>query len=421
MPARGNVAREKWTGSAGTAATRPRTGKGPVNAQAEPATNYGFRTWSDMMPHVGTIRGQDGEARSLLRAVKAGDLDAVRTLLSEGVNPRVGDGRETPLHAAARRGPVEMVEALIAAGAREWQRDAAGRTPLDAARRGRAPDKGAIVAILDRLSTADETFKAAIDALHAGDVAALARLLDDHPRLLRDRIVEPRVYHVTDRYDYFLDPKLFWFVANNPTLTAHMPPTIADVAELMIERGVEQSDLDYTLGLTMTSASAREHGVQRSLMRTLLAAGAEPGRDTILSTAAHRELDALRALLDAGAALSAPIAAALGDVTPLRDLLAHADAADVQAAFAMAVINGELEAARIALDAGADVNAFLPVHAHSTALHQAAASDDVPLIEMLLDRGARTDCRDTLWDGTPLDWAIHEHRSAARDVLERRR
>jgi ankyrin repeat protein len=71
------------------------------------------------------------------------------------------------------------------------------------------------------------------------------------------------------------------------------------------------------------------------------------------------------------------------------------------------------------LEAGADVNAFLPVHAHSTALHQAAVNDDVAMIEMLLARGARTDARDKLWEGTPLDWSIHENRPAAQAVLER--
>jgi ankyrin repeat protein len=57
---------------------------------------------------------------------------------------------------------------------------------------------------------------------------------------------------------------------------------------------------------------------------------------------------------------------------------------------------------------------------HSTALHQAALGEDVALIELLLERGARTDQRDTLWNGTPLEWAIHQGRTAARAVLERR-
>ena len=102
----------------------------------------------------------------------------------------------------------------------------------------------------------------------------------------------------------------------------------------------------------------------------------------------------------------------------LRDLLPRSSGDDVQTAFGLALINEHTEAARLALDAGADVNAYLPVHAHMTALHQAAQLDDVELIAFLLSRGARTDQRDTLWDGTPLNWADHFGKSAARAALE---
>ena len=66
-----------------------------------------------------------------------------------------------------------------------------------------------------------------------------------------------------------------------------------------------------------------------------------------------------------------------------------------------------MEAARLCLDAGADVNALLPVHKHSTPLHQAAINEDLPMLELLVARGARLDTRDTLWNATPLDWAVH--------------
>ena len=44
---------------------------------------------------------------------------------------------------------------------------------------------------------------------------------------------------------YFGDPKLFWFIANNPTLMKRMPDNIVEVAETMIARGVDKADLDY--------------------------------------------------------------------------------------------------------------------------------------------------------------------------------
>jgi hypothetical protein len=58
----------------------------------------------------------------------------------------------------------------------------------------------------------------------------------------------------------------------------------------------------------------------------------------------------------------------------LRNQRAAAPADDIQMAFALAVMNREVACARIALDAGADMYASFPVHAHSTALHQAAVT-----------------------------------------------
>jgi hypothetical protein len=52
-----------------------------------------------------------------------------------------------------------------------------------------------------------------------------------------------------------------------------------------------------------------------------------------------------------------------------------------------------------------------------TALHQAALTDDVALVDVLLARGAPTDARDRMWNATPLQWAIHEGRERARERL----
>jgi ankyrin repeat protein len=390
---------------------------GLAAAQRALANEYGFRTWDELMRHVQSVRHTG--TPPLFEAVRACDLDAVRRLLAAGANPRLDDGRETPLHAAARTGPLALVEALIEGGALEWQPDRKGRLPVDVARRSRSRERDAMVALLDRSTIADPSFRAAVDAIDDGDVMKLAHLLDAEPRLLRERMVEPEAYHRAARHQYFLDPKLFWFVAYNPTRAKPMPDNVAQIAQAMIDRGIDQADLDYTLGLTTTSSAAHEQGHQRELMHVLLRAGAQPTRNTIVATAGYRELEALRALVDGGLAMTAPIAAALGEHERLRVLLPEADRDDIQTAFGLAVINGRLEAARLALDAGADVNASLPVHAHSSALHQAAVDDDVPLIELLLSRGARTDRRDTIWDGTPLDWATHFNRANARAILER--
>jgi ankyrin repeat protein len=93
---------------------------------------------------------------------------------------------------------------------------------------------------------------------------------------------------------------------------------------------------------------------------------------------------ALARLLDASPELlHEPIAAALGRLEAVQP-------EDADTELALAVIIDRPEAARIALEAGADPNAFLPVHAHSTALHQAVLVDDVELLELLVSYGART-------------------------------
>lgn len=426
-----------------------------ADAQRALAAEYGFARWADLMRQVEQTRGE-APARALSplsEAARAGEVAAIRRLLAEGAavdgpgdeggtplhhacassapdadriavvevllaagaSTRRDDAGGTPLHAAAARGPLALVERLIRAGALEWQ----GWSALEAARWGSAPDKAAIVELLDRPVIRDPSFRAAVNAIHAGDVTALSRLLDAEPRLLRERIVEPACYREAGRGQYFLDPKLFWFIANNPTLMKRMPDNIGAIAAAMIARGVEKADLDYALELTMTSAPAREQGHQRGLIAQLLKAGATASATAIDMALGHRELAPIRALLDAGYPMTAAIAAAMGQAERLRELLQTAPAAVAQAALGIAVINGHVAAARVALDAGADCNQFLPVHQHSVPLHQAALDENIELMELLLARGARTDIRDTLWNSTPLGWAQHEGKAKAAAFLER--
>ena len=431
---------------------------GLAEAQRILAAGYGSATWSHLMRRVDAARGASPVLLSpLAAAARLGDISAVRqlidegqpidgaaspadaplwqacasdapaeariaivgALLSAGANPRHGNGRETALHAAASQGPLALVELLLSGGALEWQPDSKGRTPLASAQRGKASDKSAIIEVLARPVIRDRSFRAAVTALQQGDASRLRRLLDSEPRLLRERIVEPDCYREASRSQYFRDPKLFWFIANNPTLMKEMPRNIVEIAELMIARGVDKEDLDYALGLVMTSSPAREQGLQIPLIERLLQAGAAATDWVVDVTLAHWELEPIHALLRAGHPMTAPIAAALGRTDRLEALLRDAGTEQVQNALGMAVINRQTEAARLALDAGADVNAFLPVHSHSTPLHQAANDDNLEMLELLTARGARTDIADKLWSSTPLGWAIHQGKTRARSFLER--
>lgn len=433
---------------------------GLAEAQRRVAASYGFGTWAALIHHVDALRGGDHAVRlpPLAAAARAGDVAAVRRLLAEGAavdeaprgagcalwqacasdaadearlaivdallsagaNPRRDGAGETALHAAAARGPLALVERLIRGEALEWQPDGKGRPALALARAGEGRDKAAIVELLDRPVIRDPSLRAAVAAIHAGDAATLARLLDAEPRLLRENIVEPECYRAAQRPQYFRDPRLFWFVAGNPTLVERMPPNMVEIARVMIERGVDRPDLDYAMELVMTSSPAKEQGLQSPLVELLMAAGAMPTAHAIVVTLAHCELEPIRLLLAAGLDLTAPIAAALGRIDRLPDLLARAPAAAVQEAFALAAINNQKEAVRTALDHGADPNGFMPVHQHCLAVHQAVLADDVELMELLISRGARIDIPDKLWGSTPLGWAVHQGKTRVRAYLESR-
>jgi ankyrin repeat protein len=339
-------------------------------------------------------------------------IAVVTLLLDAGASPRQsGDG--TPLHQAARRGPLALVELLIRRGALSWQPDRRGKTALDYARKGSAKDRDAIVELLDRPVIRDARFREAVKAIQSGSVATLSRLLDRYPELLRERAIEPDCYP----RDYFRDPKLFWFIANNPTLVRKMPANIADIVRAMLARGIEQADLDCTLELTMSNGDTGEHGRQAELMSLLIESGATVTPQAIRVALAHWQIEPILALLARGLAMTAPIAAALGRTDALKSLLREASAVDRQEAFGMAVINRQLGAARLCLDAGADPNQHLPVHSHSMPLHQATINDDLDMMKLLLERGARLDVRDTLWDGTPLGWAVHGKKAGAEAYL----
>jgi ankyrin repeat protein len=424
-----------------------------ASAQRRLAVEYGHRTWADLMRAAASVAGAEAATpRALSIAAARADLAEVRALLAQGepangrndevntplwqacaadapaeqriavvrllleagASPRQEcEGRATPLHAAARSGPLALIEVLIRGGALSWQADRRGKTALDYARAGAASDRDAIIELLDRPVMRDPNFRAAVHAIHAGDVDGLGRLLDRHPALLRMRAVEPDCYP----RDYFRDPKLFWFIANNPTLMQKMPANIVAVMQAMLARGVEQADLDYTLELVISNSDKTMHGHQAEVLATLLAAGAKATPWAIVVALAHWQLAPVQALLDAGLIMTAPIAAAFGRDDELARLLPLASMDDLQTAFGLAVINQRLNAARLCLDAGADVNAYLPVHKHSQALHQAALHNDVALLELLVAHGARLDARDTLWDGTPLGWAVRGKKQAAEAYL----
>jgi ankyrin repeat protein len=154
-------------------------------------------------------------------------------------------------------------------------------------------------------------------------------------------------------------------------------------------------------------------------MRVLLDAGATVTPNAITVTLAHRETAPVERLLAAGQPMTLEIAAATGRIDDARRLLPGASPGEVQSSLGMAAINGQVEAARLALEAGADPDGFVPVHKHATPLHVAVLAEDLGLMELLTAHGARLDIRDRMWNGTPLGWAMHQGKAKAKTLLER--
>jgi ankyrin repeat protein len=77
---------------------------------------------------------------------------------------------------------------------------------------------------------------------------------------------------------------------------------------------------------------------------------------------------------------------------------------------------------RLLLDAGEDPSRYNPdgYHSHATPLHHAALSNHADVVRLLVERGARLDIEDTVYHGTPLDWANHGKRTEIAEYLRAR-
>jgi ankyrin repeat protein len=257
----------------------------------------------------------------------------------------------------------------------------------------------------------DPLFHRAVSLIDAGDTAALRLLLVKNPALIRQRVS-------FGDGGYFSNPGLLEFIAENPVRHGVLPKSIVDVATVLLEACPEPNSMNATLGLVASSRVARECDVQRSLLKVLCAHGADPNT-ALYAAAVHGEFEAVRKLISLGAKPGLPVAAALGDTDAFQKQLLTADAQQRRLALALAAQYGHAEMVRALLDAGEDLNRFNPVgaHGHSTPLHQAALAGHLEVVQLLVECGARLDVRDSLWQGTPADWAAHEGQAEVESYL----
>jgi hypothetical protein len=257
----------------------------------------------------------------------------------------------------------------------------------------------------------DGALRRAVDLLDAGDASGLRAHLQAHPNLVHQ--------HVTfEGGNYFRNPTLLQFVAENPIRHGTLPNNIVEVAKVILAAGPERSAVNETLMLVSTGSVPRQCGVQLPLIDLLCDYGADPNSAAQVTALLH-EPEALNGLIRRGARIDLPVAAALGKDEDARRLLVHASPADRHLALSLAADLGHVEIVRLLLEAGEDPDRYNPVggHSHTTPLHQAAGAGHHAVVRLLVERGARLDMRDILWRGTPADWARYAGSTEIEEYL----
>lgn len=258
----------------------------------------------------------------------------------------------------------------------------------------------------------DPAFRKAVDLIDAGDATGLGRYLTQHPGLQRQRVV-------FEGGNYFRNPSLLEFIAENPVRHGKLPANIVEVAGVILDAGVEQAALKETLLLVATGSVPRECHVQEALINLLVDRGADPNSALQVTTVLD-EFEAVHALIRRGARIDLPVAAALGDVEEFRRLLPEASGDDRHLGLAVAAQYGHAEIVRMLLDMGEDPDRYNPVggHSHTTPLHQAALAGHFDVVKLLVERGARLDIKDVLWHGTPAGWAGYAGKTEIEKYLQ---
>ena len=256
-------------------------------------------------------------------------------------------------------------------------------------------------------------FRQAVDLLDRGDVVNLRAHLNKHPHLVRERVT-------FEGGNYFRNPTLLEFVAENPIRRGTLPGNIVEVAKVILEAGAkeDQSTLNEALGLVSTGCVPRECRVHLPLIDLLCDYGAEPTIAT-LAALAHWELEAVDALLRNGARIDLVLAAGLGRVEDVQRFFPASTGEERHSALASQ--HGHTDIVRLLLNAGEDPNRYNPVgfHSQSTPLHQAAAGGHDKVVRLLVEHGARPDMKDTTpGQGTPASWARHEGHKDIEEYLQ---
>ncbi|HKE29288.1 MAG TPA: ankyrin repeat domain-containing protein [Bryobacteraceae bacterium] len=279
---------------------------------------------------------------------------------------------------------------------------------------------------LEALARADSPvshFESAVDAIVAGDIAALERLLRENPELVRTR--STREHRST----------LLHYVSANGVedFRQKAPRNIVEVTKILLDAGADvnaESDAyggrSTTLGLTATSCHPEEAGVQLPLMDLLIRYGAVidgPDGGSAVDACLHNGRgEAAEFFASRGARLDLEGAAGVGRLDVVRSffstdghLIPPTTPKQMTAAFAWACEFGRTSVVDFLLGQGIDIGLKLP-HDRQTGLHWAAYGGHADTVELLLERGAPVNAIDESYGGTPLEWALYQWGNSPRQA-----
>ncbi len=371
------------------------------------------------LPFRSALVEYEAQADALLEAWRAGDPEATRFFREH--HPRFLDERIPWL-------PKRMSDEEVRSAALD-RSDAR----LATARGYSFRDWGALVEWLEAVAHDGPVarFESAVEAVIAGDISALQRLLRDDRSLVRARSTV-----VTHHDPPVHGARLLHYLAANGVedYRQKSPTKAVEVATSLLEAGAEPDALAAmyggrctTMSMLVSSSPPAQAGVQVPLVDALVDHGAavEPlgsgdWTSPLMTALTFGFRDAAEALVRRGARVDTLAAAAgLGRLEETRRFLSSATAEDRHRALALAAQLGHTEIVRLLLDAGEDPNRYNPKghHAHSTPLHQAVWGRHDDVVRLLVERGARLDVRDTIFEGTPLGWAEYGGRDGIAAYL----
>ena len=115
----------------------------------------------------------------------------------------------------------------------------------------------------------DPIFRCAVNLIDSGDISGLSLLLKENPSLIHQRVL-------FEGGNYFRNPGLLEFIAENPIRHGTLPPNIIDIAMIILEARPEHSSVNDTLSLVASGRVPRECKVQIPLIDVLCKYGADP-------------------------------------------------------------------------------------------------------------------------------------------------